>query len=161
LSVSGMRGLVGRSLTDAVAARYAAAFGRWLVASGTTGEPPRVVIGRDSRPSGAEYERAAAAGLLAAGCRVTRLGILSTPGVAGMAQRLGADGGIVITASTNPALWNGLKLSRHDGTAPPADDAQRIIDDFRNDAHDYATDTAGETDDRGRAIHIDAVLAQV
>src|SRR5690606_22611748 len=114
LSVSGLRGIVGRSLTPAVALRFAAAFGDWLKhekARGgvcwTTAGPVHVVLGRDSRPSGAMLEMAAASALAAAGCRVTRLGVLSTPGVAIMVEHLNADAGMVITASHNPIIWNG------------------------------------------------------
>ena len=69
LSVSGMRGLVGRSLTPSVVARYASAFGSWLCDHVTSGVP-HVVLGRDSRPSGQMFEMAAASGLTAVGCRV-------------------------------------------------------------------------------------------
>ena len=114
LSVSGLRGLVGQSLTPEVAARYAAAFGRWVIthrrpdASG----PVHVVLGRDSRPSGQMFEMAAASGLVSVGCKVTILGIATTPSVAIMAEHLGADGGMVITASHNPSQYNGFKICR-------------------------------------------------
>ena len=136
LSVSGLRGLVGQSFTPPVAARYAAALGSWLKQSRQT-EHPLVVVGRDSRPSGEMFEQAAAAGLISVGCRVVRLGILSTPGVAIVEQHLGADGGLVITASHNPAPWNGLKPLRYDGVAPPPTDVQLIIDSFKADRADH------------------------
>ena len=102
LSVSGMRGLVGRSITPTVVARYAAAFGSWLKQSRNTAHPA-VVLGRDSRPSGEMFENAAAAGLVSVGCKVVRVGILSTPGVAIMGTHLsgGADGGMVITGAAD------------------------------------------------------------
>ena len=163
LSVSGMRGLVGQSLTPEIVTRYAAAFGDWLKASrGTT--HPTVVLGRDSRPSGELYEHAAAAGLASVGCRVVKVGVLSTPGVAIVAQRLtpqAADGGIVITASHNPAPWNGLKPLRHDGVAPPPQDVETIIQAF----HDGTAEQVGVealqpmlSDDSGIKVHVDAVL---
>lgn len=144
LSVSGLRGLIGKSLTPAVAARYAAAVGQWLKsqanggAAGDHREAPHVVLARDSRPSGAMIELAAASGLLAVGCRVTSVGIVTTPGAAVMVEHLRAHGGIVITASHNPIEWNGIKTLRHDGVAPPADQAQQIIDAFKNDDVAYA-----------------------
>ena len=136
LSVSGMRGLVGRSISPPVVARYAAAFGSWLKTDRGTAAPT-VVLGRDSRPSGSMYQDAASAGLTSVGCRVVRVGVLSTPGVAIMGQHLRADGGMVITASHNPAPWNGLKPLRHDGVAPPPADVQTIIARFHGDDADH------------------------
>ena len=84
-----LRGFIGHSLTPPVAARYAAAIGSWLKEA--RGEKhPHVVVGRDSRPSGPMIEDAAVAGLIAVGCRVTTLGIVTTPGVA-MHTRGGRD----------------------------------------------------------------------
>ncbi|HEX7009977.1 MAG TPA: hypothetical protein VF184_08345, partial [Phycisphaeraceae bacterium] len=127
LSVSGLRGIVGRSLTPPVVCRYATAWGSWLRENtASRPQPPHVVVGRDSRPSGEMFAHAALAGLLAAGCRVTNLGVATTPGVAIRVEQLAADGGLVITASHNPIIWNGLKPLRHDGTAPPKDQAQQL-----------------------------------
>jgi phosphomannomutase len=160
LSISGMRGLVGQSLTPTVVARYAAAVGSWLKRSRGT-DAPLVVLGRDSRPSGPMFEDAAAAGLTAVGCRVVRVGVLSTPGVAIAEQHLHADGGLVITASHNPAPWNGLKPLRHDGVAPPPEEVQDIIARFHEDRFDYvAVDQLqpAESFDEGLSIHVEAVL---
>ena len=74
VSISGIRGLVGQSLTDEVVARFAAAFGTTL----TPGDS--VVLARDTRPSGAAFAHAAAAALLQTGCRVVDVGMCSTPG---------------------------------------------------------------------------------
>ncbi|MEM1098449.1 MAG: phosphoglucosamine mutase [Planctomycetota bacterium] len=161
LSVSGMRGLVGKSLTPTVAARYGAAVGTWLKRTRDTVHPC-VVVGRDSRPSGPMYESAAVAGLVSVGCEVIRVGILSTPGIAVMVGEHHADGGLVITASHNPAPWNGIKALRHDGVAPPPDEVERLLRDFEEDAYAYVG--TGEIrgvrdDDRGVSIHVDRVLA--
>ena len=160
LSISGMRGLVGSSLTPAVATRFASAFGSWLNAA--LGRAGHVVLGRDSRASGRMIEQAVTAGLLATGCRVTRVGILSTPGVAVMIDELSADGGMVVTASHNPLPWNGLKPLRSDGVAPPPADAHEIIRRYREDDFTY-TDTPGEghDDTRGCAVHVQRVLKLV
>lgn len=163
LSVSGMRGLVGLSITPVVVARYAAAFGGWLRES--TGKiAPRVVIGRDSRPSGQMFEMAAVSGLIASGCRVTRVGVLSTPGVAIMIGHHRADGGMVITASHNPIIWNGVKALRHDGAAPPADQAMQIIQRFKNDELDYvAVDKLQpcDEDNSGVKVHVERILPHI
>ena len=137
LSVSGMRGFIGSSLTPPVAARYGGAFGQWVRSQCGPGAPPRVVIGRDSRPSGEMIEAAAVAGLVAAGCEVIRLGIASTPAVAVMVGQHKAQGGMIITASHNPAPWNGIKPLRHDAVAPPPEQVQQIIDSFRQDDITY------------------------
>src|SRR5581483_3484564 len=75
----------------------------------------RVILSRDGRPSGVMLRHAALAGLLAAGCEVHDLGIAATPTVGLAVRRLEARGGIQITASHNPAPWNGLKLFGADG----------------------------------------------
>lgn len=163
LSVSGLRGLIGQSLTPPVAARYGAAFGSWL--REVTGRShPRVVVGRDSRPSGPMIEHAAVAGLLGVGCRVTTVGIATTPSVAIMTEQLGADGGMVITASHNPAAWNGIKALRHDGVAPPPDQAANIISRFRQERVDYVSVEGVQAvahDDSAAAVHVGRILPQV
>ena len=113
VSVSGVRGLVGRGLTPEVAARFAAALGTYA-----NGGP--IVLGRDSRPSGRMLRHAALAGLMSAGCRVTDIGIAPTPTVGLAVRSLAAAGGLQITASHNPAPWNGLKLFGPDGAVLPA-----------------------------------------
>jgi phosphomannomutase len=163
LSISGLRGWIGRSLTPPVAARYAAAVGTWLrQASGKSA--PHIVVGRDSRPSGPMIEHAAVAGLTATGCGVTTLGIVTTPSVAVMVERLRADAGMVITASHNPIPWNGIKVLRHDGVAPPPEQARQIIDRFREDTLDYVgverLQPTGHEESTHR-VHVDLVLKQV
>ncbi|MEM7578059.1 MAG: phosphoglucosamine mutase [Planctomycetota bacterium] len=161
LSVSGMRGLVGHSLTPTVATRYGAAIGTWLKRTRRT-EHPTVLIGRDSRPSGPMYESAAVAGLAGVGCKVIRVGVLSTPGIAVMVSETGADGGLVITASHNPAPWNGMKVLRHDGVAPPPEQVEQLIKDFHDDAFTYVGTEGMRSitgDDRGVLVHVERVLA--
>ncbi len=163
LSVSGMRGHVGRSLTPPLAARYGAALGTWFKEA-TGCSCPHVVMGRDSRPSGPWVAAAAASGLVATGCRVTDLGVASTPAVAVMADHLHAHGGIVVTASHNPIIWNGIKALRSDGAAPPPDQAAQIIDRFHRDDFDYAPVESlapMQRDDTAARVHVQRVLAHV
>ncbi len=163
LSISGLRGVIGQSLTPIVAARYGAALGSWLKQS--SGKPhPHAVIGRDSRPSGMMVQSAVASGLIATGCRVTTLGIATTPGVAVMVEHLQADGGLVITASHNPIIWNGIKALRHDGLAPPPDQAAQIIDRFNRDQVSYVPVEGYQTlaqDDTAGAVHVDRILRHI
>jgi phosphomannomutase len=121
VSVSGVRGIIGRGLTPEVAARFAAALGTYLGGGGTT-----VVLGRDSRPSGVMLRHAAVAGLTSAGCTVADIGIAPTPTVGIAVRHLGAAGGLQITASHNPAPWNGLKLFGPDGAVLPAGEGEKV-----------------------------------
>jgi phosphomannomutase len=162
LSISGLRGLIGQSLTPVVAARYGAAIGQWL----KTKRPgaPTVVVGRDSRPSGEMIEAAVVSGLVATGCKVVKLGIVTTPSVGVMAEEVKADGGIVITASHNPIVWNGIKVLRSDGVAPPPEEAKIIIETFKSDSAAYAPVEGLSpitTNDKTNAIHVARVLANV
>jgi phosphomannomutase len=119
VSVSGVRGIIGRGLTPEVAARFAAALGTYL-----RGGP--VVLGRDSRPSGVMLRHAALAGLVSASCDVVDIGIAPTPTVGVAVRDLRAAGGLQITASHNPAPWNGLKLFGPDGAVLPAAQGETV-----------------------------------
>ena len=104
----GIRGEYGGAvLTDSFAARLGKAVGRWK-SLGRGGA--KVVMGRDTRDSGWPLTRCMAAGLCQTGCRVVDLGVLPTPAVAVYLREVGADLGVVITASHNPARYNGIKL---------------------------------------------------
>ena len=103
ISVAGVRGIVGESLTPPVIARFAAAFGRVL-------PPGPVVVGRDARTSGPLVLHAVAAGLMGTGRDVIDLGLATTPTTQLAVEHLNAAGGIIITASHNPAPWNALKF---------------------------------------------------
>jgi phosphomannomutase len=108
VSVSGIRGIIGQSLIPEVALAYAGALGTHL-------QGRRVVLSRDGRPSGIVLRHAVLAGLLSAGCEVHDLGVVPTPTCGLAVRRLEAAGGIQITASHNPAPWNGLKLFNSEG----------------------------------------------
>ncbi|MGE3182203.1 MAG: phosphoglucosamine mutase [Phycisphaerae bacterium] len=154
VGVSGIRGLVGETLTPQVTMEFAAAYGTMLNGG-------RVVLGRDSRPSGAMYAAAATAGLAATGCEVTDLGIAMTPTV-GHAIRTGKyDGGFVITASHNPSQWNGLKTLDHLGLAPDVARAERIAQIRDKGEQNYVKSgfRAQLRDDLAGERHVDAVLA--
>ncbi len=103
ISVAGIRGIFGTSLTPELALKFAAAFGSFI------GGGP-VVLGRDSRLSGPVMEMAVEAGLRSVGCQVIKIGIVPTPTVQLMTRLLKAKGGIAITASHNPSQWNALKF---------------------------------------------------
>jgi phosphomannomutase len=128
ISVSGVRGIIGKTLTPEVATRFGQAFGMFLLQRGGAekGKKPLVVIGRDSRPSGRMIFGALSAGLLSVGIDVTDAGVATTPSIALLGRFLKATASIVITASHNPLQWNGIKFLRHDGISFPVPEAAQI-----------------------------------
>jgi phosphomannomutase len=119
VSVSGIRGIVGVSLTPEAACRFAAALGTFLGGG-------RVVVSRDGRPSGDAIKHAVFAGLMGTGCVVDDIGIAPTPTVGIAVRTLSAAGAVQITASHNPAPWNGLKMFGPDGAVLPAAQGQQV-----------------------------------
>ncbi len=108
----GIRGTVGKDpMTADFAIRLASAVAQVLVPAGGT-----VLIGKDTRLSGYMFESALEAGFTAAGANVLLLGPLPTPGIATLTQELGADLGVVISASHNPYHDNGIKFFDADGS---------------------------------------------
>ena len=160
LSVSGARGIVGRTMTPVVAATFAGAFGshiRTLV----QGRRPRLVVARDGRFGGESLARAVQGALASVGCDVVDIGVAMTPTVGLMIKALGADGGMAVTASHNPIEWNGLKCLDGDGLAPPKPVADAIIARFK--AADIAFARPLEigaitTDSSAAARHVARVL---
>ncbi len=133
-SESGVRGVVGSGLTPRLVADLATAFGLYQGGG-------RVVIGRDTRPTGEMLERAAVAGLLAAGCQVICLGVVPTPTVQLMVRELDAVGGIAVTASHNPVEWNALKFVGSSGTFLDATEASELFDVYSQGGYEYAPET--------------------
>ncbi|HKP48135.1 MAG TPA: phosphoglucosamine mutase [Pyrinomonadaceae bacterium] len=105
----GMRGEAGKFPLDATTVETV---GRSLAEHlrGQLGRPPLIVVGRDTRESGAWIEREVSKGVASAGAELRSAGVITTPGVAYLARALSADAGIVISASHNPYQDNGLKL---------------------------------------------------
>ncbi|MCG8342336.1 MAG: phosphoglucosamine mutase [Chlorobiales bacterium] len=117
ISVSGIRGIVGKSLTPADLVTFAQAFATWLSSRSNSETPagldpnnPKIVIGRDTRPTGNAIRTLVSSAMALCGCRVIDLGIATTPTVEIATAAEKADGGIIITASHNPVEWNALKL---------------------------------------------------
>ena len=114
----GVRGVANADLTPELALSLAFSAARVLLSGRSSEGPvsrPMVLIGRDTRPSGDLLEAAAAAGFAGAGCDVTLLGVLPTPGVAYLTATTDAELGLMISASHNPMPDNGLKLFSGDG----------------------------------------------
>lgn len=163
VSVSGVRGIVGETLTPRVACDFGCAFAAFLAGKGGAGRR-KVVIGRDTRPSGPMIRNAVVAGLLAGGVDVVDLGVVTTPGVALMTRRLQADGGVMITASHNPSPYNGIKFLQPSGPGLRAADAVKLKALWSSGDFPLADTGAvgGESFDPGtHAAHVAAVCAIV
>src|SRR5437870_8830411 len=153
VGVSGVRGIVGKDLTDEVVTRYARAFGLWA------GEQaPLVVVGRDARTSGPAFERAVTAGLGSVGCDVVSVGIAPTPTIQLAVEHHQAGGGIAITASHNPIEWNALKFIGPDGIFLDGTDGKRVLDLVGKDGGRRGSTGEVATDPGAIERHLDAVL---
>ncbi|MBH5320254.1 phosphoglucosamine mutase [Paenibacillus sp. GSMTC-2017] len=108
----GVRGVANKELTPELAYKIGRCGGYVLT---RLAEKPKVVIGLDTRISGPMLEASLIAGLLSIGASVVRLGIVSTPAVAYLTKELGADAGVMISASHNPVEDNGIKFFAGDG----------------------------------------------
>ena len=125
----GIRGPVGKDpMTVDFALRLAAAAARVLAPDGGS-----LLIGKDTRVSGYMFEAALEAGFVASGVDVLLTGPLPTPGIAYLTKRLGADFGIVISASHNPYYDNGIKFFDRDGEKL-SDEIEEAIEDRLSDA---------------------------
>jgi phosphomannomutase len=113
VSISGIRGVIGRTLTPEVAVRYAAGFAEYC-ARAVPGNPA-VVLGGDGRRSGRMVSDIVAGTLAAKGMHVRSLGVCPTPTVQMAVEHEHAAGGIAVTASHNPMEWNGMKFIAQTG----------------------------------------------
>ena len=124
----GVRGIANEKLDVELALAISRAAGMIIKTEGVA--RPKILVGRDTRLSGEMLQCAVAAGLSSVGCDVELLGVVPTPAVAYLVKRLGANGGVMITASHNPFMYNGIKYFRGDGfklTDAQEDRIERII----------------------------------
>ena len=124
----GVRGIANEKLDVELALAISRAAGMIIKAEGVA--RPKILVGRDTRLSGEMLQCAVAAGLSSVGCDVELLGVVPTPAVAYLVKRLGANGGVMITASHNPFMYNGIKYFGGDGfklTDAQEDRIERII----------------------------------
>jgi phosphomannomutase len=159
ISVSGIRGIVGESLTPEVVATYAAAHG--AAAAARTGQSS-IVLGRDARVSGPFLALAAEAGLRSVGCDVLDVGMACTPTILLAVEDEGAAGGIALTASHNPAPWNALKLASHRGMfLTPAEGAEvlSLVDGGRIPRASWDAPGGREALEDATARHVERILA--
>jgi phosphomannomutase len=158
LGVSGLRGIVGESLTPEVAVRYAASFGRWLRSQTPSHRATEVLIASDGRAGGNALLHAVSSGLLSVGCNVRSIAVATTPTVGVVLDAIEYDGALILTASHNPQEWNGIKAlvrsaswenaGSSDGRGRPAQDgvdacapsavmADALIDQYQNQETQY------------------------
>jgi phosphomannomutase len=134
ISISGVRGVVGEpdGLTPELVAGFGAAYGSFC-----KGGP--ILVGSDTRPTGPLVRQALFAGLASAGCDVIDAGILPTPTVLFLVRQWKMAGGVVVTASHNPAQWNALKLSHADGRFLNDKEGSEVIATFEQKRAAYAS----------------------
>ena len=123
-SLSGVRGIFGKSLTPDVASKYAAAYFSVF-------KPKTVVIGMDTRNSGPAIKTVMVNAL---SCKIIDVGIFPTPAIQNAVRHFKADGGIIITASHNPPEWNGFKFLRKDGSVLYEQEMAKVIIQYQKTA---------------------------
>ena len=163
-SISGIRGTIGgkpgESLTPIDVVRFASAYGTWL--RRRNGASSTVVTGRDARVSGEMVAALVNASLRSVGLNVIDIGLVTTPTVEIAVTALRAGGGIILTASHNPAQWNALKLLNEAGEFLSDADGRMVLEIAEREDYDFAEyDRLGTLSfEKGwTEKHIEAVLA--
>jgi phosphomannomutase len=164
-SISGIRGTIGgkpgESLSPLDIVKFAAAYGTW-VRSESKNKNLRVVVGRDARRSGSMVNSLIVNTLRGLGISVTDLGLATTPTVEVAVAGLKADGGIIITASHNPAEWNALKLLNGSGEFLSAAEGNRVLEIAAKEDFVFVEDELRgtvEADETWGMKHIEQILA--
>ena len=161
-SISGIRGTIGGktgdNLTPPDVVKFASAYGTWVKRKS---DQPRVVIGRDARPSGEMVSTLVSSTLRGLGIDVLDLGLSTTPTVEMAVTAEKATGGIILTASHNPVQWNALKLLNEKGEFISGADGEEVLKIADQEDFDFAPVTRigkYERNDSYIQKHIDAIL---
>jgi len=163
-SISGIRGTIGgkpgESLSPVDIVKFAAAFGTWIrLRQNKSGL--KIIVGRDARKSGSMVNTLVITTLRSLGINVTDLGMATTPTVELAVTGTNAHGGIIITASHNPAEWNALKLLNEKGEFLSSKDGMEVLELAEKEDFNFVSDeVAGslESDDSWGQKHIDQIL---
>jgi len=143
-SISGIRGTIGgapgNNLTPVEIISFTIAYARFLF-SRHPGTALKVVIGRDGRVSGEMVRSLVVGALLSRGANVVDLGIAATPTVELAVVSQGAQGGIILTASHNPAGWNALKLLNEQGEYLSKEEGEEIVSLSEESTVDFASES--------------------
>lgn len=121
ISISGIRGIVGESLTPQLIIKFSEAFSTYIGGG-------KIAVGSDTRPSAEMVKKAVLAGLLSCGASPLDLGVLPIPSLQIFTKEKKLDGAISITASHNPVEWNALKLIRRGGHFLYPWEAEELLD---------------------------------
>lgn len=163
-SISGIRGTIGgkpgESLTPVDIVKFSAAFGTWLKRKNAN-KKVRVVTGRDARKSGGMVSGLVNLTLSGLGIDITDVGLATTPTVELAVIGTGSDGGVIVTASHNPAEWNALKLLNEKGEFLTAADGAEVLEIAEKEDFFFAgVDEAGSVvaDGSWNKKHIEAIL---
>ncbi len=157
VSVSGIRGIVGESLTMDVLLNFLKAY---ISVINESSKNKIIVIGRDSRPTGEMIEQFVSSTLQGLGYSVINLGIATTPTVEVAVTNLNADGGIIITASHNPVEWNALKFLNNKGEFFNEETVEKLKSYLNKEVSYKRYDEIGKSSvsNDGNKIHIKNVL---
>jgi phosphomannomutase len=157
ISVSGLRGVIGESLTPDVAIKYVAAFAATL-------PPGPIIVSRDGRSTGLMLAGAVQSGLMAAGRDVLDADITATPTLGVLVRVHRAAGGVQISASHNPPQYNGIKLFSGEGRVIPAASGRKVLEAYRAGQFSWVShDRVGRWERLADTTsdHLSAVLATV
>jgi phosphomannomutase len=163
-SISGIRGTIGGKPGDSFSppdiVKYTSAYGEWIrTHSGK--KKIKIVVGRDARISGEMVNHFVCNTLVALGVDVTDIGLAATPTVEIAVTELKADGGVIITASHNPANWNALKLLNSDGEFLSEKNGNEILEIAGKESFNYAgVNDLGvlDSNDTMNRVHINKIL---
>ncbi len=154
VSISGVRGIIGQSLTPEIIAKYSLAFGSYIQKS-------PIIVGGDSRTSGTTVKNIVKGCLQSVGCDTIDVGIVPTPTLQMEILHHKAAGGIAITASHNPSEWNGLKFMGADGrflNPKSAGNVFKVADSGIINLNDWQKIGKESQDTGANQRHIDAIL---
>ncbi len=160
-SISGIRGTIGGKTGDTLnpldIVKFTSAYATFIRENGGVGQNaafnnnrPTIVVGRDARISGGMVDSIVSGTLLGMGYDVVNIGLATTPTTELAVKQLGADGGIIITASHNPRQWNALKLLNCEGEFLTAKEGARVLDIAACEEFEYA-----DVDQLGHYINCD------
>lgn len=148
-SISGIRGTIGGPAGDTLnpldIVKFTSAYATFIRSNGGDGRDadfnqnrPTIVVGRDARISGLMVDSVVCGTLMGMGYDVVNIGLATTPTTELTVRNLGADGGIIITASHNPRQWNALKLLNREGEFLTAADGVQVLDIAAREDFTYA-----------------------
>ena len=160
-SISGIRGTIGGRTGDTLnpldIVKFTTAYTTFIRRNGGNGQDadfnqnrPTIVVGRDARISGVMVDNVVCGTIMGMGYDVVNIGLATTPTTELAVQTLGADGGIIITASHNPRQWNALKLLNREGEFLTAKDGAEVLKIAEEEDFEYA-----DVDNLGHYINCD------